>query len=81
MLFLFIISGNKSVISGSMFRIVNYNTHFEKPAPFYFKIKNPSLEVIKKSDFEITVEIVGDELPQNVYINYELSLYKNEPCL
>ena len=38
--------------SFSMFRIVNYNTHFEKPAPFYFKIKNPSLQVIKKSDFD-----------------------------
>ena len=78
-LFLFIISGNKSVISGSMFRIVNYNTHFEKPAPFYFKIKNPSLEVIKKSDFEITVEIVGDELPQNVYINYNSRSIKMSP--
>ena len=78
-LFLFIISGNKSVISGSMFRIVNYNTHFEKPAPFYFKIKNPSLKVIEKSDFEITVEIVGDELPQNVYINYNSRSIKMSP--
>ena len=67
--FLFIVSGNKEVLSGGMFRIINYDTHFEKPAPFYFKI-NHSLQAVEKSDFEILVEIVGDELPQSVYINY-----------
>ena len=73
---LFFVSGNKEVISESTFRIIKYNTHFEKPAPFYFKIKNDSLLVVEKNAITIEVEIFGDELPQNVYVNYDARVKK-----
>ena len=38
-----------------------------------------SLQAIEKSDFEITVEIVGEELPQGVYINYNSRSIKMNP--
>ena len=74
---LLFISGNKQVISDSTLRIVNYNTYFEKPAPFYFSIKNKSLSVVEKNNFQLDVSIAGSELPKEVYINYNNRTKKN----
>ena len=68
---LFFISGNKRIISDSTFRIINYNQDFIKPAPFYFLIENDSLTVLEKEDFSLAVNISGDVLPAEVYINYD----------
>jgi len=68
--FLFFVSGNKQVLSDSTFRIINYNSHFERPAPFYFKLANDSLLAVEKSNLTVEVEVFGEELPQEVYINY-----------
>ena len=67
---LLLLSGNKQVISDSTLRIINYNTYFEKPAPFYFSIDNKSLSVVEKNNFQLDVSITGSELPKEVYINY-----------
>ena len=64
------ISGNKEVISDSTHRILNYNTYFQKPAPFYFEVNNKSMKVIEKNNFDLSVNVIGDELPKDVYINY-----------
>ena len=77
---LFFVSGNKEVLSGGTFRIINYNTHFEKPAPFYFKITNDNLTAIEKSNFTIHVDVFGDELPKEVYINYNAGSKKMTQC-
>jgi hypothetical protein len=67
---LLLVSGNKKVLSESAFRIINYNTYFQKPAPFYFEIKNKSMRVVEKNNFKLFINIVGNELPKDVYINY-----------
>ena len=67
---LFFVSGNKNMLSDSTFRIVNYNSHFEKPAPFYFRLSEDSLTAIEKSNIKINAEVFGEELPQEVFINY-----------
>ena len=67
---LLFISGNKEVISESALRIINYNTYFQKPAPFYFEVNNSSMRVLEKSNFNLFVNTVGDELPKDVYIHY-----------
>ena len=68
---LFFISGNKNIISDSTFRIINYNQDFIKPAPFYFSIENDSLTVIEKENFTLKVDVNGEKLPAEVYINYD----------
>ena len=67
---LFFLSGNKQVISESTFRIINYNTPFVKPAPFYFELINDSLVGIENQEFTIYMSISGEELPQEAHINY-----------
>ncbi len=66
-----IISGNHGLITDSTFRIIKYNTHFQKPAPFYFTVANDSLVAIEKESFTLRVSVDGTELPREAYINYK----------
>jgi len=65
-LFIFILKPD--IITNASVRIVNYNTYYEKPAPFSYFIKNSKLETLQFSDFELIVELKGDEIPSQVYI-------------
>ena len=67
---IFVISGNREVISESTHRIINYNSEFIKPAPFYFKLPHDTIKVLEKKNVNITLEIFGDERPKEVFINY-----------
>ena len=49
-------------------RIVDYNTYYEKPAPFSFEIQNKNLETPQQETFRLEMKIVGDVLPNEVYI-------------
>ncbi|MCR4659601.1 MAG: DUF4175 family protein [Bacteroidales bacterium] len=49
-------------------RIVNYNTHFEPPAPFVFVVQNELLQAAQQEDFTLLVSTEGDALPAEVYI-------------
>ena len=75
----FFVSGNKEIISDSTFRIINYNRPFTAPAPFYFELLNDSLVAIENSDFSIIVQISGDELPREVFVNYNNRFEKMNP--
>ena len=61
---------NKNIITDSTLRIINYNTYFEKPAPFYFNLNNDSLVVIEKQNFDLNISVDGEELPSEVLINF-----------
>lgn len=49
-------------------RIVNYDTYYEKTAPFQFNVDNIKLEAIQQEDFELTLNVTGNELPNEVFI-------------
>jgi hypothetical protein len=66
---------NKSVFTTAPQRIIHYNTHFVKPAPFSFQLINTNLKATKGDPFKIQVECLGDALPQVVYINIEGNNY------
>ncbi len=66
---------NKSVFLTAPGRIVQYNTHFVKPAPFTFHLVNQQLKVTKGDAYKIMAESRGNELPQVAYINIEGSNY------
>jgi hypothetical protein len=66
---------NKSVFTTAPNRIIHYNTHFVKPAPFVFHLYNADLKATKGEAYKISVECRGDELPGVVYINIEGNNY------
>jgi len=53
-----------------------YNTNFPKVAPFDFVIENNNLQAIQQKDFTLKLKIKGDQLPQDVFIQYEGSTFK-----
>ena len=57
-----------SVITEPVKRIADYNTVYERPAPFHFVVAQDSLQVMSGSDYELTVSIDGEALPNEVAI-------------
>ncbi|MDR1878161.1 MAG: hypothetical protein LBQ64_01190 [Bacteroidales bacterium] len=49
-------------------RIVNYNQYFEKPAPYRFILENSSLTAFQNENFTINIQIEGEEIPQEAFI-------------
>ena len=49
-------------------RLVNYNTHFEKKLPYTVTILNDVLEAVQHDDFILNVEIEGEEIPAEVFV-------------
>lgn len=63
-------------ITQSTTRIINYNKEFKPEAPFSFKIKNKTLNVLQHQDYTVEVEVNGNEIPNDVFINYQGFEYK-----
>jgi hypothetical protein len=59
-----------SVLSDATERIINYNKHYEAPAPFRFELLNDSLFVKKGQDYNVRIRTVGDITPDQVLISY-----------
>ena len=65
----FYISGNSTIISQSLNRVVHFNSTFLPPAPFKFVILNSNLQTEQNKDFVIKMESVGNIVPENVMIH------------
>lgn len=57
-------------------RLIKYDTQFEKPAPFKFILNNKNLIINQGDNLNISLHIDGNELPQDVYLHLEESIYK-----
>ena len=57
-------------------RIVNYNTVYERPAPFRFEIQQQDLSVWPGHDFQLDVKVDGEALPNEAFINVEGRRFK-----
>lgn len=57
-------------------QMFKYNTYFPKVAPFDFVIENANLKGIREKDFILKLKIKGNELPQDVFIQYDGSTFK-----
>ncbi len=69
-IFLLIYSIFPSVISESSRRIVNYSSVFNNPAPFSFVLQNDTLQTERGKDFTIQLKIIGNYIPDEVFIHY-----------
>ena len=65
----------KSIVDPSR-RLVNHNVVYEKPAPFAFLVLNKCLETAQQEDFLLQVEIEGDAIPNEAFVNIEGRKYK-----
>lgn len=57
-----------SVTIDSLHRILNYNQHFSKPAPFEFVLLNKSLEGKQDDPYTLKLKIEGKTKPQNANV-------------
>ncbi len=69
LLFLFILIASPDLITEPSKRIVQYNVHFEKPAPFEINITNDSLLALEGDNFELKVKTSGEVLPDKLYLS------------
>jgi hypothetical protein len=59
-------------------QIFQYNKSFPNIAPFDFVIENNNLQAIQQKDFTLKLKIKGDQIPQDVSIQYEGNTFKME---
>ena len=64
----FFVSGNKHILTESSARIIKHNTFFEPKAPFDFIVDEENLKVVKQEDFELSLVLGGNEIPDEVFI-------------
>lgn len=69
------ITGNISIFTDSFSRVVNYDKVYSPPAPFSFSILNESLAVVEGEPFTLQIETVGNNVPENVKINFSNESY------
>jgi len=70
---LFIFAGmyaanREEMLTESTVRILNYKTEYIPPAPFDFVILNETLECIQHQDYKLTIQLRGDEIPTDAYL-------------
>ena len=70
-----IISGRGDWLFSSFDRLKNYDQVYEKPAPFSFVLKEENLRVIEGEDYNLEVNVVGDEIPGQLKIIFKDSKY------
>jgi hypothetical protein len=57
-------------------RIVFFKKNFAEPAPFQFQILNKNLNGVKNEDFQLNLRLLGNSLPEDVYLVYNDRKYK-----
>ncbi|MCP9237391.1 DUF4175 family protein [Lewinella sp. JB7] len=75
LILLVILFAAPSLIKDSTDRLIRNSEHFERPAPFTFRVPG-DLEVVQFDNFPLTVTIEGDVLPAEAYIEVEGYRYR-----
>lgn len=64
----FLFAINKSILTQSASRIVQFNQEFSPQAPFTFELQNQNLSAFIHEDFTVTLRLRGASLPESVYL-------------
>jgi hypothetical protein len=62
---------NPVIISDGTQRIIKFGEEFEKPMPFNIEITNSVLRAYKNEEFNLNINIEGDQIPANLYLHFE----------
>ena len=68
-------TGNNTVFSESLERVVNHRTAYNPPAPFSFSLLNSNLEVIQGNPVTISLKTVGNTVPNEAKIVFNNQQY------
>lgn len=66
------------VLKEGTYSFIWYNKQILPPPPFEFKLRNTSLTVLQGDDLNLDLELIGDQLPQEVYIQEGPNTFKFE---
>ncbi|MGB3774754.1 MAG: hypothetical protein WA951_05820, partial [Leeuwenhoekiella sp.] len=61
-------TGDKGIFNTSYERMINYDKAYAPPAPFSFLLNTGDLSTIENKDYDINVQTVGNEVPQQVQV-------------
>jgi hypothetical protein len=78
LLIIVILFAAPSLITDSANRLVKHSDYFEKEAPFQFVITNGNLKTVTQEDYELKVKLVGEEIPDNAFIEINGNEFKLE---
>ncbi len=67
-----------AILTDSGERLVKFNKHFERKAPFDFVILNKNLQTAQGSDFVLELKTSGNLLPDEVELNIEGKTFRME---
>ncbi|MCL1850804.1 MAG: hypothetical protein FWF70_05310 [Bacteroidetes bacterium] len=76
LLFCILFSTKSEIFTESTQRIVKYQQHFEKPAPYTIEVVNKSLKTLQNDDFTVHIKIYGEETPNELFMVYEKRNYR-----
>lgn len=76
LLLLVLLLGAPSLIKDSTKRLVENNKDFKRPAPFEFKVMNEKMEAVQFEDFNLDIEIEGDVVPNEAFIDLDGIQYR-----
>ena len=63
-------------ISDPTKRILHFNQAFIKPLPFKIELANKNLSALQQEDFEVKVNVTGEEIPVEIFIRTRELNYK-----
>lgn len=66
------------ILSEGTARIIHYEKPYEKKAPFKFVLLNAKQRAVQGEDFSLRVKLVGNEVPDEVYLEDGLNTFKIE---
>lgn len=70
LILLFLLVSAPNIIKDPTTRLVKHNVHFAKELPFKLVIDNEKLEAIQNEDFKIRVKVIGEESPEQVFLEF-----------
>ena len=73
---LFVLIAAPSLLTDSTARLIQHGTSFSKPAPFQFNVQNKNFKVVQNEDFQLSVKLTGNEIPEDVYITYNNNQFR-----
>ena len=74
--FVIMVFAAPSVITDSTARLVNHREAFVIKAPFQFVIRNEKLEGVQQKDFELFLDLTGEEIPDQVFLEKGNNRYR-----
>lgn len=50
-------------------RIINYDTHYEKPLPYRVELQSKEIEITQGEDLEYKIHVTGEKIPESFYVS------------